>query len=123
MPLGGHGPAYVAEPADDVAWVPPAGTPPSPDDEVAGGTSSTTQCVNVPDGASGSSTTRANAAASSGTSVQASGGDTSSPSQVYRCGIGPPSANAELVTVIVSGASTSAGDEGPSFPHPASRGT
>jgi hypothetical protein len=46
-----------------------------------------TQWVNTPRGASGSSTSSASDRASSGTFAQRSGGETSSPSQVYRLGI------------------------------------
>src|SRR5919204_1151337 len=87
--------------------MPPLGTPPSSTPVVSTGMSSTTQCVNVPDGASGSSTTSARAAASWGTPVQLSGGATLASSQVYRAGTGAPSSKAELVTVMVSGTSGS----------------
>ena len=87
------------------------------------GMSRTTQCVKVPDGASGSSTTSASAAASAGTPVHDSGGETSAPSHVYRSGIGWLSANAVLVTSMVAGAWTSAGDEDASAPHPATTST
>ena len=55
------------------------------------------QCVNVPTGASGSSTINASARVSAGGSVHASAGETSSPSHVWRRGISPPRANASLL--------------------------
>src|SRR5215218_2432441 len=52
----------------------------------------------MPLGASGSSTIIASDTVPSGTPLQASGGETSSPSHVYLRGIGCPCWNAELVS-------------------------
>src|SRR5438067_13254585 len=60
----------------------------------------TSQCVNVPFGASGSVTSNAMLCAFSGTFAKLSGGVTLAPLQVYFCGIVPPSANAGLVMAI-----------------------
>src|SRR3990170_2319321 len=57
-----------------------------------------TQCVNVPPGASGSSMTSANAFVSAGGPLHDSGGETFSPSQVKRAGIASSLPNASLVT-------------------------
>jgi hypothetical protein len=54
--------------------------------------------VNVPRGASGSSTISASACVPAGTAVQNSAGETSSPSQVWRRGISSPYPNASLPT-------------------------
>src|SRR6056297_2066427 len=65
------------------------------------------QWVNVPEGASGSSTTRASDPTSSGTFEMSSFGDRSAPSQVCFFGIDAPSANAgvlkstELMVLVV----------------------
>jgi Domain of unknown function (DUF1918) len=56
------------------------------------------KCVKVPLGASGSSTTSASDAVPSGTPLQMSGGETSSPSHVCLRGIGCPCSNAGLVS-------------------------
>src|SRR6478735_3218453 len=117
--MGGQGPAYAAEPAEFIAWVAPAGTFPAATDRVAGGMSSTTQCTNVPPGASGSSTTRAQAAGfAPAPLVQANGGDTWLPSQVNSTGMLAPSANAVLVTPMVSAAPTSSSAGWSWPPHP-----
>lgn len=61
----------------------------------------TIQWTYVPPGASGSSTTIASSRASSGTPLQASGGETSSPpcrAHAYFPGIAAPSAKAGLLT-------------------------
>ena len=58
------------------------------------------KCVNVPFGASGSSTTRLKLTAVLGMSVKVSGGLTVSPSQVYLTGIMSLFSNAELVICI-----------------------
>jgi hypothetical protein len=70
--------------------------------------SSATQCTKIPPGASGSSTTSANALAAFGTPLHSKGGETSSPSQVNLAGTLWPSRKAALVTVISSGASAPA---------------
>src|SRR5262245_44245645 len=59
-----------------------------------------TQWTNVPPGASGSSTSRASCRVPDGTPATCSGGETFSPSQVYRRGMVPPSVNAVLDTVM-----------------------
>src|SRR5258706_10368152 len=65
-----------------------------------GGIFQTSQCVNVPFGASGSVTTRASAFAFAGTPWNARGGGVFSPSQVNRAGMACPSPNSGLVIVI-----------------------
>lgn len=60
----------------------------------------TTQCTNVPPGASGSSTIKARLRVEVGGSVHDSGGDWFAPSQVKSRGIDPPASNAWLVSEI-----------------------
>src|SRR5262245_62171711 len=84
--------------------------------------SNSTQCVNVPPGASGSSAISAKLCAA-GAPSQRSGGETSAPSQVYVAGIAAPSANAVLVSVKVTGAppvvlASGAGAAGAAPPQP-----
>src|SRR6266568_558976 len=57
-----------------------------------------TQCTQVPAGASGSSAMRAKAAVPAGAPLQASDGETSTPSQVCFTGIAVPCRNAVLVS-------------------------
>src|SRR5439155_3775442 len=66
-----------------------------------GGIPYITQCTHVPAGASGSSHTSARLLAWDGTPDHASGGETSSPLQVWRAGIAWPASNTVLVTWIV----------------------
>src|SRR5438105_15320032 len=68
----------------------------------------TIQCVNVPFGASGSSTRIAMLFALAGTFDHASGGDFSAPSQVYSLGIASFALNALEVTVSLAGFGVSA---------------
>src|SRR6476646_6263725 len=56
------------------------------------------QWVNVPPGASGSSTTNARLAVPAGGPAHCSGGEWSPPSHVYIRGIACPAANAELIS-------------------------
>src|SRR5215475_13401285 len=74
---------------------------PSPRLVIVGGRSVTIQCVQVPRGASGSSTIRARLSAPPGTPLHRSGGDRSSPSLAYLSGIAPPSENAGDVNRMV----------------------
>src|SRR5262245_54285191 len=60
--------------------------------------------------ASGSSSTRTRAPVPSGAPDQARSGDTSSPSQVNRAGIGPPGGNAVVVSSKLAGIGVSDGD-------------
>src|SRR5262249_37665409 len=62
------------------------------------GRSYSTQCTQVPAGASGSSQIKARLLAPFGMPLHLSGGETSSPSQVCFVGIDSPSLNAELVS-------------------------
>src|SRR4051812_17163643 len=78
----------------------PAGDLPSMIDAPFGSIFQTSQCVNNPLGASGSSTTNTNAFASGGTPAICKGGLVSVPSQVNFEGMLPPSVNALLVTLI-----------------------
>src|SRR5205823_14491650 len=83
-------------PAESRACVAPGGSAPPCGTPVEDpGRSSTTQCTNVPPGASGSSTTSASAAALP-VPDQASGGDWPDPAQVNWRGIVAPAANAGL---------------------------
>jgi hypothetical protein len=104
VPFGGHGPSYLAWPALLRACSAPAGSAPGDSDRVALSRLNTTQCTYVPPGASGSVTTSASEPASAGTPDHCSGGDSLRPVQVYRCGTGPPSSNAGLVSTSVAGA-------------------
>src|SRR5438309_8147377 len=63
---------------------------------VVAGKFQTTQWINVPEGASGSSMIRAKLLVPGGGSVQESGGEVSAPSQVNSLGISPPFLNAVL---------------------------
>src|SRR5437868_1197171 len=72
---------------------------PSPIASVEAGTSYSTQCVKVPEGASGSSQMTAMLFDWVGTPLNSSGGGTSCPSQVYFLGIGAPSANTDELTL------------------------
>src|SRR5258706_393458 len=78
----------------------PAGTSSSLNRVMLVGMFQTSQCANVPLGASGSVTSSARLAAVCGTLLKSSGGDTAVPLQVYFCGMAPPLANAGLVMVI-----------------------
>src|SRR5437868_13724158 len=60
------------------------------------GRSYATQCVQVPEGASGSSALRAKLSVLAGGSPHCNAGDLSEPSQVHFLGIAPPLENAEL---------------------------
>src|SRR2546421_6438738 len=61
--------------------------------------SNTAQCRKVPEGASGSSTTRTRLPVPAGTSDHDKGGEISAPSQVYCAGISPPGGTAGLVSI------------------------
>jgi hypothetical protein len=61
-----------------------------------------TQCTQVPTGASGSSQISAYAFVPSGTSVHSRGGETSMPSQVYLLGMNAPSSKAELLIFMIT---------------------
>src|SRR5438876_595278 len=63
---------------------------------VAAGRSNSTQCTQVPAGASGSSAISAKVTVPGGAPLQPSGGDTSAPSHVYLLGIVAPSLKAAL---------------------------
>jgi hypothetical protein len=67
-----------------------------------GGILNRSQCIQVPEGASGSSQMTTRLLANAGTPDQESGGDTSSPSQVYLGGINAPSEKAVLLILIIS---------------------
>jgi hypothetical protein len=73
-----------------------------------GGRLNTTQCVYVPPGASGSSTTNATLTAPAGSPLQVSGGAVLLPLQVNLAGIGVPAVKAGLRTMIVTGAADAA---------------
>src|SRR5450759_4601618 len=101
--MGGHGPPYPARPQS----LRPASVPDGRPCRMASSASAVAvgcrlyriQCTHVVfgasgSGASGSSTISARLFVPAGTPDQASGGDTSSPSQVYRLGTAPPGANA-----------------------------
>src|ERR671935_1293709 len=93
-PGGGHGPRYPVAPK---SFCPSYGArSPSLSPSVAGSSPQAIQCVKTPPGASGSSTTSANDRAPSGTFDQRSGGETSSPSQLWRLGIAWAFSNALL---------------------------
>src|SRR5579862_9047367 len=66
---------------------------------VFGGRFQITQCTKVPEGASGSSTTRAKAAVPAGAPLHSSAGEMSAPLQEYCVGIAVPDLNAVLVRV------------------------
>src|SRR5450759_61716 len=104
--MGGQGPPYPVRPQSLRPASAPGGRPSrvaSSASEVAdGGRLYRIQCTQVVfgasgSGASGSSTISARLLVPAGTLDQASGGDRSSPSQVYRLGIAPPGANASLL--------------------------
>src|ERR671937_867911 len=78
---------------------------PSSSVSAAGSMPQASQCVNVPTGASGSSTISASERLPSGTFDQTSAGERSSASQVLRAGISPPCWKAGLVSdrAIVDG--------------------
>src|ERR1700756_322221 len=78
----------------------PAGTSSSLKRDTVVGISHTSQCVNVPPGASGSVTSSARLRAVVGTLLKSSSGETAVPLQVYFCGIAPLLAKAGLVRVI-----------------------
>ena len=61
--------------------------------------SNTAQCRNMPEGASGSSTTRTRLPVSAGTSDHDNGGEISAPSQVYCAGISPLGGIAGLASI------------------------
>src|SRR5262249_48836912 len=63
----------------------------------SGGIPTSTQCTQVPTGASGSSTIRTKLFVCAGAPVQSSAGERSGPSAVNRAGIASPLANAGLV--------------------------
>src|SRR5436190_13876849 len=69
---------------------------------VCGGMFQTTQCVNNPPGASGSSAIKTRLFASEGTPVICKGGLVSDPSHVNLDGISPPSWKVELVIFILA---------------------
>jgi hypothetical protein len=69
---------------------------PSPSPSAAGSSPQAIQCVKTPPGASGSSTTSASDRVPSGMCVQRSGGETSSPSQVWRLGMAWAFSNAPV---------------------------
>src|SRR5206468_4720833 len=71
----------------------------SPIASVEAGTSYSTQCVKVPEGASGSSQMTAMLFDCAGTPLNSSGGGTSCPSQVYFFGMAAPSANTDELTL------------------------
>jgi hypothetical protein len=94
-PWGGQGPLQPLVPK---SLVPSEGAPePSPSPPAAGSMFQASQCVNVPTGASGSSTMRASVRVPGGGSLQDNAGETSSPSHVWRRGISPRSVNASLL--------------------------
>src|SRR6266511_2550739 len=93
MPLSGQGPLYSE------TSTAPGGTWPSAMLVVAGSMPVSTQCTKPP--ASGSSTTSASFCAPPGTPLHDSGGETSSPLQLYFRRIAPPAWNAELRTLMV----------------------
>src|SRR6202045_1072651 len=62
--------------------------------------SNTAQCRNVPEGASGSSTTRTRLPAPAGTSDHDNGGEIAAPSQVYCAGISPLGGIAGLASIM-----------------------
>src|SRR5438445_4939201 len=101
LPFGGHGPSYFALPKSFVPAT-PMSLDPGARAGASVGTSKSTQCVNVPLGASGSSTINAKLfvlpPVTSLNVDQARAGEVLSPSQVYVVGMVPPSAKAELVT-------------------------
>src|SRR5215211_6556035 len=70
----------------------------SPSPPVTGSMFQASQCVNVPTGASGSSTTSTSARVPAGGSLQDGAGETSSPSQACREGISSPCPNALLLS-------------------------
>src|SRR5262249_2465751 len=78
----------------------PLAAPPSAIELVWGGMFQTSQCVNNPLGASGSSAIKTRVFASEGTPVICKGGLVSDPSHVNFDGMLPPSWNAELVIFI-----------------------
>src|SRR5262252_6799949 len=95
MPVGGHGPVYPVVPLSFFIAVAPCGSVvPAAIVDTVGGMPVISQCVNVPFGASGSSTRSATLFVSFGTSLHISGGGRLSPSHVYSAGIAPPSENA-----------------------------
>src|ERR1043166_3427674 len=80
----------------------PFGALPSAIELVCGGMFQTSQCVNNPPGASGSSAIKTRLFASEGTPVICKGGLVSDPSHVNFDGMLPPSWKAELVTFILA---------------------
>jgi|APSaa5957512493_1039668.scaffolds.fasta_scaffold65261_1 hypothetical protein len=80
-------------------------------ERVAAGMLNTDQCLNIPDGASGSSTTMAIERVPAGTSDHLSGGDVFAPSQVNSTGISDPSSKAtdDISSVAISDDSGSNG--------------
>src|SRR3990170_3710131 len=82
---------------------------PSGKDRAPAGRLNSTQWVNTPLGASGSSMISANDCVPSGTSLQERAGETSSPSQVNRVGIGWSASNASLRTAKAMTPSSSTG--------------
>src|SRR2546430_13582989 len=102
-PGGGHGPPYPGRRKS----VRPCRAPPrdagasllstfSASCVVAAGRSYSTQCTQVPAGASGSSAISATVTVPGGAPLQPSGGDTSAPSHVYLLGMVAPSLKAGL---------------------------
>src|SRR5438045_7936457 len=102
-PGGGHGPPYPTRRKS----LRPCRAPANPagaslfstfsrSSVVADRRSYSTQCTQVPAGASGSSAISAKAAVLGGAPLQRSGGDTSEPSHVYLPGIAAPSLKAAL---------------------------
>src|SRR5262245_22337093 len=70
---------------------------PSGSSVTVGGRSKRTQCMNVPEGASGSSQINTRLFVVGGMSLHLKSGERSSPSQVYFVGIASPSKKASLV--------------------------
>src|SRR5262249_8146253 len=96
---GGQGGAKPVSPASLRATIAPVGGgAPGGSELVAGAMPVTSQCVNVPCGASGSSTRIAMLRVAAGMPAHASGGDLPGPAQVNSTGIAPPFSNAVDVT-------------------------
>jgi hypothetical protein len=92
---GGHRPRHPVVPKSlrpSAGGASPFASPRAPGSMVQA-----SQCVNVPTGASGSSTTSARARVPASRSVHDSGGETSWPSHAWRCGMASPCANASLL--------------------------
>jgi hypothetical protein len=96
VPGGGQGPRQPGAPKS-LRPSPGVGSP-SPKPSASAGMPHASQCVKVPTGASGSSTTSASERASEGAPDQESAGERSWPSQVCLRGIRSPSANASVLS-------------------------